>query len=169
MDFHEWWVAEIGHPPDGTDEANIFRMAYRAWQVALTAGNRAVEPEKVERSLGRVGEGNTTQDDELVLRQRIQVADVTIAMLTADLESLANVRAFKQAEEEAQAEWMPKGASPLGGKRWRCPRCNFIGGLRKVETECRGCNYPGDDTRDWVKPKLSAVSDGEEPDEGTKH
>jgi len=165
MEFVSWWVSEIGHPPADPDEVRIFHMAYRAWRVALAHGDRSVDPAKVESALCRVGEGTSTADDETLLRQRIQVADLAAAVLEADLEGLANVRAFRQAEEEDQAEWMPKGASPMGGKRWRCPRCNFIAGLRKTETVCRGCNFPEEDTRDWTKPALEAVPDpGAGPD-----
>jgi rubrerythrin len=168
MDFHEWWVSEIGHPPANKEEAQAFRLCLTAWRVALTRGDREVYPEDTERALKRVGQGESTYEDELAIRLRIQIGDETIAALIADLDTFADVRQAQSAAAEQRREIMPDGAKPLGGTRWRCPRCNFIGGLRQPETICRGCSFPGEDTRAWVgdgdeRGALAPVPD--EPDE----
>jgi len=166
MDFHEWWVSEISHPPANKEEAQAFRLCLTAWRVALVRGDREVYPEETEHALKRVGEGKSTYEDELTLRLRIQIGEETVAALMADLETFADVRQAQTAAQEQWREIMPDGAKSMGGNRWRCPRCNFIGGLRQVETVCRACSYPGEDTRDWSeenqKPALAAVP---EPDE----
>jgi len=169
MDFHEWWVSEIGHPPASKEEAQAFRLCLTAWRVALVRGDREVFPEDTERALKLVGEGKSTYEDELALRLRIQIGDETVAALMADLATYADVRQAQAAAQEQWREIMPDGAKSLGGNRWRCPRCNFIGGIRQVETICRGCSYPGEDTRAWTAenaegPALAAVPD-EDPDE----
>jgi hypothetical protein len=164
--FHEWWVSEIGHPPADEEDRKLFAFALRAWRSALAFGQiDMVRPVVVERALKRVGEGESTAEDELTLRERILIGDETIAALQADLNEWdgrppqvePEAAVAVQAEPEGP---IPPGATPLGGIRWRCPRCNFMGGMRQVETVCRGCSYPGDDTRAWkVDPEDPAHPD----------
>lgn len=153
LDFHEWWVSEIGHPPADEEDRKLFTFALRAWRSALTHGQSVVGPEAVERALVRVGKGETTSDDELTLRERIQIGEETIMAMEAELQQYEGVEAQQPSEGVPQSALegpVPTGATPLGGTRWRCPRCNFMGGNTRVEHTCRGCSWPADDTRPWI-------------------
>lgn len=155
--FHEWWVSEIGHAPADDEDRKMFAFALRAWRSALAYGQiDSVRPAVVERALKRVGTGESTAEDELTLRERILVGDETIAAMQTDLNEWEDQ--IQQRGEQAVAEVapaqpegpVPPGAIAIGGIRWRCPRCSFMGGNVRVELTCRGCSWPADDTRPWV-------------------
>jgi len=148
--FEEWWVDTAGKPPSTDDERAAFRLTYLAWRAALTFGAWDIPAPVVDSALKRVGTGTSTYDDELLLRRRIIVGDEVASMLTLELDSFQDVRDRLATQAEQESSYMPEGATPMGGSRWRCSRCNFIGGLKRVETICRGCGYPGDDTRTWL-------------------
>ncbi len=149
MTFDEWWTETMGAPPDGAEEGAVFQLAYLSWRAALTRGEWDPPASGVEHALQRVGNGECTYEDELLLRRRIQVGVATVLALERQIATYDDVRAQMQQEEERASAYMPQGGKPMGGTRWRCPRCNFIAGLKRVESTCRGCGYPGDDTRGW--------------------
>jgi hypothetical protein len=132
----------MGEKPETDADERAFLVAHEAWLVAITEGNRYVEPEAVESALRRVGSAESTAEDESLLRMRIQTADLLISQMEGFI-----VEAQKNAPV---IRGVPEGAIHLGGRRWRCPRCNFLAGLMREELECRGCSFPGDDTRPWV-------------------
>jgi len=152
MDFQGWWVEEVGHPPADDDDRKMFGLALTAWRAALAyGGDSVVNPEKVENALKRVGEGTSTADDEVEIRIRIRVADDTAAFLGDSLS------AYQEAEAAVTPDApMPPGALPMGGRMWRCARCNFICGVKRIERECRGCGFPGEDNRDYGEHEGSA-------------
>lgn len=156
MTFDAWWVQQIGHPPSDKEEERLFALSHLAWRAALAYGEREIVPAQVEKALLRVGEGESTHEDELLLRTRIEVTDLTARSLEHQLDQYAVLQEHVQAEQARQANWKPDGAEAMGGRRWRCPRCRFIGGLKRIELICRGCGYPGEDTREWTQE-----SDGE--------
>ncbi len=157
MKFHEWWSQQVGHPPQNKNEQEAFAMSMLAWQAALMMGDvPPVEPAKIERSLMRVGSGETTHEDELLLRHRIQIGDDTLAMLESQVESYAAVaQEVADAAPPQKPGPVPDGAIAMGGKVWKCPRCNFINGIKSTRPECRACNFPGAETREWIlKPEV---------------
>jgi hypothetical protein len=149
-------MAEVGHAPEDDQDRTLFSLAHRAWRAALVFGEPSIQPEAVEETLKRVGTGQTTYDDELTLRERIRVGDAAVHNLEGWLSQYQDAERQAMVDASAPEGPIPKGAQPLGGNRWRCPRCRFIGGLRKIEKACRACSWPGKDTRDWT------TDDGEE-------
>lgn len=145
MEFQEWWIAEVGHPPADEDDRKMFGFALTTWRAALAfGGDSIIEPEKIEKCLDRVGNGTSTAEDEVEIRMRIRAADDAAAFLGDSLSAYQEAEAAVRPEDP-----MPAGAQPMGGRMWRCPRCNFICGVKRIERVCRGCSFPGDDTRDY--------------------
>jgi hypothetical protein len=155
MEFHEWWVAEVGAAPEGDEGNRILRLCLRVWKAALAYGDRRVEPQALEDALTRVGQGESNTEDERLIRLWVRIANETIAFERERIESLESGLRAQAAKIQSNRTFMPDGATPLPGNRWRCPRCNFIGGLKRVEHTCRGCGYPGEDTRSWIEEEKS--------------
>lgn len=160
MKFDEWWTQEIGHPPRDDDERKVFLMAHLAWRAALSYGEWEPGPADVEWALKATRKA-AGAETELVLRNRILIADMTIESLEAQMSRYDELRVELDARVAQERQVAPEGAKMLGGTRWQCPRCNFIAGIKRIELECRGCSYPGDDTRSWTQ-EAKEGDDGED-------
>lgn len=153
MQFHEWWTEHIGHPPSDDTERAAFATSMLAWQAALVLSDAPpIQPAAIEAALKRVGSAETTHEDELLLRNRIGVADDTITLLGVQIEEFSYLatRLDADAAQAKEERPVPEGGLAMGGKMWKCPRCNFINGLKETRRECRSCGFPGEEKREWV-------------------
>jgi ribosomal protein L37E len=148
MTFDEWWTETMGDAPADQRDMARFETAYLAWRAALTIGEWEPRSKVIESALKRVGEGESDYSDELLLRRRIANSEALLSILSDTLEHY-EAQAGPPESEPALPSHMPKGAIPINDRAWRCPRCNFMVGIKRFESTCRACGFPGDDIRDW--------------------
>ncbi len=153
ISFETYWVGEYSRPPATDAERGAFRIAHDAWRNALARG-QLTQPANIEGVLERVASGMSTAGDALVIREYLTTQVFSIENLDAQLVAIeqqaeAHAIASQQADASRKAAGIPAGAHPMGGTRWRCPRCSFVAGNVRHEPACRACSFPGEDTRDW--------------------
>jgi len=154
LTFEAWWVAERGHPPTNDIERAEFSMAHLAWRGALARGQIEQPTISLQGALGRVERATCTAEDARVIYEYLAIQTMSIEHLEAQLANIeAQADAYAeyagQLNAEREAKGIPEGGIPMGGTRWRCPRCSFIAGNVRHEPTCRACNFPAEDTRDW--------------------
>jgi len=154
MTFEEWWTAEYTEPPHTPERRRVFDATHAAWRNALARGQIQQPALDVLSILERVAQGMTTAQDALALREHMTIQALTNENLEAQLYNIeqqaqAYAQAAAQADASRKAAGIPEGAIPMGGTRWRCPRCSFVAGNVRHEPVCRACSFPEEDTRDW--------------------
>jgi len=143
MRFTDWWATKVGEPLDSDEAKKRYSVARKAWDAAVGE----VEAPKLSSDIQVVLERVAKEDPEA---GKILARYLGTALDMASEADFALRSLQEQVVGTAPVRPIPEGARVMGGHCWRCPRCNFQNGMKKVEPSCRVCSYPGkEDKRPW--------------------
>lgn len=143
MRFAEWWTAKVGESLDGEEAKKRYSLARKAWDAAVGEVEAPKMSDDINLVLKRVA-GSDPEAAKILARY----LDTALSMATEIDQEYKSLQA--QVSGRAIEQPIPAGARVMGGTCWRCPRCRFQNGMKKVEPKCRVCGYPGEeDLRPW--------------------